>query len=734
MKKLKRLFLTALFSATALFITCSMAFASNAIVDEGGYTHPSQFSDTIVLDGIDVSEWQADVNWEKVKKHGIDYAYIRLGFSYLDSPFRRNLDSYFEQNYQEAKEAGIMVGVYYYSTAISISEAQKEAQFCLDVLNGRELDLPVVFDFELDGRQGSAYNSWSSGTRKSKATSNCLAFMNYIEKNSDYKSMFYTFRNVASPYLNPGGGKLNMNMIDSKYRVWLAQYSSDNSYERPYDTWQYTSGGSVSGISGRTDCNFWYYDNDAEITQSGTKSIKNADVTLGQKSYQYNTAKREPSVSVSYNGKTLTESTDYKVHYLKNVLAGTAYARIEGLGSYSNVKLVPFTISRTNISNGGKVADIKDVTYSGKLKIPSPKVTYNGTVLKKGTDYTLSWSNNRSAGTATVKVTGKRNFTGTISKNFKILKLKPTFTGYVNYYRTTDREDFTLNAKCNSDADLTYKSDNTDIATVDQNGKVSLQGGTGTVTITVTSPETKNCEKAIREVKIHVTKKDTPAEPDNPNQDLIDSVESTEIKVSSTLGEKFIRLDWERTESANLDYFEVYRSETSGVYDDKPIFTTKSGTSNYYKNTKNLTDGVKYYYRLRGVCEIDGEKYYTPWSNQAIRTYRAPEENPDKKLIEGVQNTTMTARSELGSGYIRVKWTKSYGYKMDHFEIYRSTKKGEYSEKPLYKTPNGNWKSYKNTKNLKKGTRYYYRVRGVREINGTDYYTQWSKQAIRTYK
>ena len=109
MKKLKRLFLTALFSAIALFITCSMAFASNAIVDEGGYTHPSQFSDTIVLDGIDVSEWQADVNWEKVKKHGIDYAYIRLGFSYLDSPFRRNLDSYFEQNYQEAKEASVMV-------------------------------------------------------------------------------------------------------------------------------------------------------------------------------------------------------------------------------------------------------------------------------------------------------------------------------------------------------------------------------------------------------------------------------------------------------------------------------------------------------------------------------------------------------------------------------------------------------------------------------------------------
>lgn len=142
----------------------------------------------------------------------------------------------------------------------------------------------------------------------------------------------------------------------------------------------------------------------------GTKSIKNATVTLGQSSYTYSAAQKKPSVSVSYSGTTLTEGVDYKVHYLKNVLAGTAYARIEGLGKYSNVQLVPYTVSKAKIS-GATVSAVSDVVYSGKLKIPSPTVKYNGTTLKKGTDYTLSYSSNRSAGTATIKITGKGNFT-----------------------------------------------------------------------------------------------------------------------------------------------------------------------------------------------------------------------------------------------------------------------------------------------------------------------------------
>lgn len=738
--KIKRLFLTVLLSIAALFITCSMAFASNAVVDSGGYTHPPQFSNTIVIDGVDVSYWQHDIDWAKVKRQGIDYAYIRIGVSYLDSPFSMGKDSYFEQNYQAAKDAGIMVGVYYYSTAISMKEAQKEAAFTLDILNGRNLDLPVVYDYELDssGRQHKAYYDWKSSERKSKATSVCLAYLNYIKQNSDYEPMFYSYRSITSPYLNPGGSKLNMSLIDNKYRVWLAQYSSDNSYERPYDTWQYTSSGSVTGISGSTDCNFWYYDNSAEKTISGTKSIKNASVSLGTTSYQYTKYKKQPAVTVKYNGSTLKNGQDYKLHYIKNVLAGTAYAWIEGIGDYSNVKLVPFTIKTADIADGGKAAEIADQTYNGSAKKPTVKVSFTGTTLKKNVDYTVSYSNNTKPGTATVTIKGKRNFHGSFTTTFKIKKATPKFTGYSTYYRTPSRADFTLNTKINSGGKLTYKSSDTSIATVDKNGTVSLKGGIGTAIITVTGAETEKYLPATKEIKIIVTPDDVPDEPDNPNQGIIDGVEGTTLKASSERGDGYIRIKWEKSYGYNVDYFEIFKSTKSGSYDSKPFYTTSDGTKRSLKNTSGLKNNTRYYYRVRGVREIDGKVYYTQWSNEANRIYKDPEPeipvNPNQKLIDGVENTTIKASSERGDGYIRINWEKSAGYKVDYFEVFKSTKSNVYGDKPLYQTKDGTKYTLKNTSSLKKGTRYYYKIRGVREIDGEVYYTQWSNQANRIYR
>ena len=70
-----------------------------------------------------------------------------------------------------------------------------------------------------------------------------------------------------------------------------------------------------------------------------------------------------------------------------------------------------------------------------------------------------------------------------------------------------------------------------------------------------------------------------------------------------------------------MDYYEVYRSTTSGVYGEEPYFTTKDGDATYYKNTKDLKNGVRYYYKVRGVREINGKTYYTNWSGQAYRLY-----------------------------------------------------------------------------------------------------------------
>ena len=113
-----------------------------------------------------------------------------------------------------------------------------------------------------------------------------------------------------------------------------------------------------------------------------------------------------------------------------------------------------------------------------------------------------------------------------------------------------------------------------------------------------------------------------------------------------------------------------------------------------------------------------------------------PSTGKNAKLIKGVQNTTIILKSKLmKSGKIRLTWTKSKGYKLDRFEIYRSVKKNSgYGKKAFFTTKDGSSSKYLNTKSLKKGKAYYYKLRGVRIIGGKKYYTKWSNKTWRTVK
>ena len=700
---MKKTLLTIAITMAALFATCGMAFASNAVVDSGGYTHPSKFSNCMVIDGIDVSYYQQTIDWGKVKRQGIDYAIIRIGYTNLDSPFRTNLDSFFEQNYENARANGVMVGVYYYSCATSLTEAQKEAQFVLDTLNGRELDMPVAFDCEYAGRLKTAYDNAGTTTEKrTKLTSISLAFLNYITKNSDYEAMFYSYRNMMCPVLYASSYKLNMSLIDNKYKVWLAQYSSDNSYARPFEFWQYTSSGKVTGITGSVDCNFWYFDSSADATVSGTTNINSASVSLSRTSYEYTKFKKQPIITATYNGTTLKKGTDYDYYYIKNVLAGTGYAMLRGKGKYSGTKLVPFTITTTDIAEGGTVADIADYTYDGTAKKPTVKVQYTGTTLTKGTDYTVSYSNNTNAGTATVKITGKRNFHGTLTKTFKINKATPTFSGYSSYTRTVSRADWTLNTKSTSDAVLTYKSSDTSIATVDSSGKVSLKGGTGVVYITVTSPATSNYAAATKQVKITVSADEAAA------ATITTGADSYSKTVSDT--------GFDLGASANSGGALTFSSSDT---------TIASVSSDGYVTLKGKAGTAT----ITIQCAAAGNY------EAATKTVKitVTEQSSGSSIVTGVENTTIKASSVLGSGFIRLNWTKSAGYKVDYFEIYRSTSKTGFGDTPFFTTSSGTATTYKNTKSLEKGVRYYYRIRGVRSVNGQTVYTQWSNLSYRLY-
>lgn len=211
------------------------------------------------------------------------------------------------------------------------------------------------------------------------------------------------------------------------------------------------------------------------------------------------------------------------------------------------------------------------------------------------------------------------------------------------------------------------------------------------------------------------------------NENLINGVEETTVKASSKQGDGYIQLSWEKSPGYKMDYYEVFKSMNADDFEEDAYYTTSDGDKTTYKNTKQLVKGNKYYYKIRGVRVIDGRTYYSQWSNLAYRTYNGGED-PNANLIQGVENTTLAISALAEKGGIKLSWVKSPGYKVDYYQVFRSKTSGSYEDEAYYMTPDGLKITYKNTKELTKGTRYYYKVRGARSINGTIYYTQWSLQ------
>ena len=156
----------------------------------------------------------------------------------------------------------------------------------------------------------------------------------------------------------------------------------------------------------------------AEIPALSRISISKASVTLSTSTYAYDGKAKKPGVTVKLNGKTLKNGTDYTVSYSNNTKVGTAKVTITGKGNYTG------SVSKTfKIKNNFKKATVSGIStkaFTGKNITQSITVKYNGKTLKNGTDYTVSYSNNKKIGTATVKIAGKGSYTGTVTKTFKI--------------------------------------------------------------------------------------------------------------------------------------------------------------------------------------------------------------------------------------------------------------------------------------------------------------------------
>ena len=214
----------------------------------------------------------------------------------------------------------------------------------------------------------------------------------------------------------------------------------------------------------------------AEIPALSRISISKASVTLSTSTYAYDGKAKKPGVTVKLNGKTLKNGTDYTVSYSNNTKVGTAKVTITGKGNYTGS--VSKTYSIKNNFKKATVSGISNKSYTGKNITQSITVKYNGKTLKNGTDYTVSYSNNKNIGTATAKIAGKGSYTGTITKTFKInpakqeiqkltAKSKAFFVDWAQKGSATGYEiQYATNSKFTSAKKVTITNKKTDKTTV----------------------------------------------------------------------------------------------------------------------------------------------------------------------------------------------------------------------------------------------------------------------------
>ena len=196
------------------------------------------------LFGIDVSTWNGTIDWNQVAKSGVSYAIIRCGYRGTTQGGLIE-DNKFATNAKNATAAGIRIGVYFFTQAISEAEAVEEASMCLSMVEGYKLTYPIFIDVE----SGSG-NARANGLSKESRTAIVKAFCKTIS-NSGYKAGIYANKNWLT-------NKLNTSELTG-YTIWLAQYASAPSYTATrYDLWQYSSQGSIKGISGNVDLDLNY--------------------------------------------------------------------------------------------------------------------------------------------------------------------------------------------------------------------------------------------------------------------------------------------------------------------------------------------------------------------------------------------------------------------------------------------------------------------------------------------
>ncbi len=241
--KRKLLFSTVIIVIIALFTTAGLT-GSNVIENKSVDDIPTCCAPTgkVVAKGIDVSKYQGDIDFDKVKNDGYSFVIIRVGTS------QGGKDSTFEKNYKNARKAGLDVGCYYYTYALNASAAKQEAKEVLRYIKGKTFDYPVFFDFE--------FHDLLLYKRVDENTNMINTFCKFIKRGGYYPGV-YTSNSIYRNYIDN-------RTLGNKWDFWVASYIDNtpfsSKFSKSFSIWQYSSNGVVSGINARVDLNVAYVD------------------------------------------------------------------------------------------------------------------------------------------------------------------------------------------------------------------------------------------------------------------------------------------------------------------------------------------------------------------------------------------------------------------------------------------------------------------------------------------
>lgn len=239
----------------------------------------SQYETDEITTGIDVSEFQGNIDWKAVADSGIDFAMIRVGYRGMKNGEMKE-DACAKYNLQEASKNGLKIGAYFFSTAVTEEEAKEEAEWTKNLLSGYPVTYPVAYNCE--GFQNPSSRQFELSVEE--RTKLADAFLKSIEEGS-YTGMFYAAKNELDD-----NNLWNADDLSLNYRIWVAQYSDQtwpektkSDYTGDHVMWQYTNQGKLDGIKGAVDFNvayFGYSQSQQAVDENGAEQVE-ANVEVG---------------------------------------------------------------------------------------------------------------------------------------------------------------------------------------------------------------------------------------------------------------------------------------------------------------------------------------------------------------------------------------------------------------------------------------------------------------------